>query len=105
MQGSVGVKYDRKLNENVKMHATAIYSRSKRIHHKFEQIYCYLYEKKVLKSNLTTYSFHEKADFSLFLRTHAKVTDIFGLKVMFNIKPQVETKMMFEGSLGMEFRF
>jgi hypothetical protein len=200
MQGSVGVKYDRKLNESVKMHATAIYSRSKRISRKFEpeeendqpedleklsdsgigglgltfmtkyfrvrtDLLIFVRKKSfdtksdeidmlplpvaLLEAgkmdfmwistgfyhpeypfgsiqvalngkigpvelggggvwnpgNLTTYSFHEEADFSLFLRTHAKVTDIFGLKAMFSVKPQVELKMMFEGSLGMEFRF
>lgn len=200
VQGSVGVKYDRKLNESVKIHATAIYSRSTRISHKFEPeneddqpedveklsdsgigglgiTYMTKYfrartdmllfvrkesfDKKsdeiemlplpvvLLEAgkmdfmwistgvyhpeypfgsiqvalnciigpvelggggvwnpgNLTTYSFHEEADFSLFLRTNAIITDIFTLKAMFNIKPQVEPRMMFEGSLGLEFRF
>ncbi|HNW81860.1 MAG TPA: hypothetical protein PKG52_03115 [bacterium] len=200
MQGSVGLKYDRKLNESVKIHTTAIYSRSTRISHKFEPenendkpedveklsdsgmgalgvTYMTKYfrvrtdfmlivrkesfgtqsdETDMLPlptilleagkmdfiwistgvyhpeypfgsiqvalngmigpvefggggvwnpGNLTTRSFHEYADFSLFLRTHARFNDIFALRITLNIKPQVEPEMMFEGSLGAEFSF
>jgi hypothetical protein len=200
MQGSAGVKYDSKLNESVKMHVTAIYSRSTRISHEFEPEdendkpedieklsdsglgalgvtymtkyfrvrtdFMFIVRKESFETrsdetnvlplpsvlletgkmdfmwistgifhpeypfgsvqvalngmigsvelggggvwapiNLTTRAFHEDADFSLFLRTHAKITDIFGLKATLNVKPQVDLKMMFEGSLGIEFSF
>jgi len=201
VQGSVGVKYDRKFNKSVKGHVTAIYSRATRVHHKqeppeeneepedFEKLsdggaggigITYMnnyfsvrsdmllhFQKESYKTRsdeitimpfpallleagkldfmwITTGFYHHEypmgriqvalngkigpvilggggiwdpgsfatvigygtaADFSLFLRTHAEITDIFAIKAMFNVKPQLETWMMFEGSLGMEFHF
>lgn len=200
IQGSVGAKYDRKLDENVSMHVSGTYSRSKRIAQEFdpddendkpsdlERIYNsgmgslgVSYSTKYFRmrtdfmlsmwkeyfkeepdqfifkpmggllleagkmdfmwistgvyhpeypfgsiqvalngmigpvelggggvwmpANLTTWSFHQDADFFLFLRTRARFNDIFALRATLNIKPQVEPEMMFEGSLGMEFSF
>ena len=44
---------------------------------------------------------------SIFLRTKVKLHEIFGLNAYFNVKPYyyTEPELMFEGSLGMEFRF
>lgn len=200
VQGSAGVKYDRKLSKSVKMHTAAIYSRSSRISHEFEPddendkpedieklsdsglgslgvsfmtnyfrartdfmlivkkerfetksdkidvmplpsvlleagkmdflwistgVYHPEYPFGMLQvalngmigpvelggggvwmpANLTTWSLHQNADFSLFLRTRARFNDIFALRATLNIKPQVELEMMFEGSLGLEFSF
>jgi len=44
---------------------------------------------------------------SIFIRTKIKLHDFFGLNAYFNLKPYFykEPDQMFEGSLGMEFRF
>lgn len=56
--------------------------------------------------NPATFYYDDSADgLSFFLRMRALMSDNFALTGFFNVKPFADTKMMFEGSLGMQFAF
>ena len=57
-------------------------------------------------TNKTTFLLHNNGAFSLFIRSRVQINNAFALNGLFNFKPlSDDTKMMFEGSLGLEFRF
>jgi len=197
MQGSVGAKYDRKLDENVSMHVSGTYARSKRVAQEFEpddendkpsdleRVYNsgmgsmgVSYSTKYFRmrtdfmlsmwkehfkeesdrfrfkpmggilleagkmdfmwistgvyhpeypfgmiqiafnvkirnlefgggqvASLTNITTWKNADNSVFLRARAEINNSFAIRGYFNLKPGLDLDQMFEGSLGMEFRF
>jgi len=59
-----------------------------------------------LPINRPTLLFDESSDgLSFFIRSKTKLSENLALKKTFNVKPYAKTRMMFEGSLGIEFSF